>query len=111
MGIDASYYLDSRLNKVTEQNEEPLKAALGGIPFAFKSTVEYDIKTAKEAGVTLVFIFHGLNHVNKTPGSAGSSATLRAHEEGWRHYMNSNRDMVATAFSKASSSGPATCLS
>lgn len=99
IGVDATYYLDLRLN---ENKEEPLKSALGGVPFALRAAIEDDIQAAKDAGVTLIFVFDGLQFVNKPPPSSSSTASKSAHEEGWRHYLAGDATSPVTDFGRAS---------
>lgn len=99
IGIDASYYLDLRLNL---NQEEPLKTALGGIPFALKATINDDITAVQEAGITLVFVFNGLDFVNKAPPSSSSVESKNAHEEGWRHYLAGDAKKPVEDFGQAS---------
>ena len=98
VGVDASYYLDQCLN---ENNEEPLKVALGGIPFTITARIEEDLQAAKEAGVKLIFIFDGLDYVNKTPPGAESTGSQASHESGWTHYLQGDPKSTVLDFGKA----------
>ncbi|KAK5939190.1 hypothetical protein PMZ80_008493 [Knufia obscura] len=98
IGVDASYYLDQCLN---ENNEEPLKVALGGIPFTLTARIEEDLQAARDAGVKLIFIFDGLDYVNKTPAGAESSESQAAHESGWTHYLQGDPKSTVQDFGKA----------
>ena len=99
IGVDASYYLHLRLNVV---NEDPLIHALGGIPFCLKSIVEDDIRAMKEAGVTLIFIFNGLDFVNKSPSTSRSFESLKAQEDAWQRYLSGDAKSPLDMFQKAS---------
>lgn len=98
IGVDASYYLDQVLN---ENNEEPLKVALGGLPFCLTARIEEDIQAAKDAGVKLIFIFDGLDYVNKTPPSTDSDTSKRIHENGWSRYIAGDGKETVNVLGKA----------
>lgn len=98
IGIDASYYLDQILNN---NNEEPLKVALGGVPFCLTARIEEDIQTAKDAGIKLIFVFDGLDYVNKAPPHTESPQSRNTHEEGWTLYMQGNGKETVDVLGKA----------
>ncbi|KEF53101.1 uncharacterized protein A1O9_11009 [Exophiala aquamarina CBS 119918] len=98
IGVDASYYLDLRLNG---NNEEPLKHALGGIPFCFKKTVEDDIALLRQHGITLIFVFNGLDYVNKSRPDSLSTDSRRVQDEAWHHYLSGDSKRTVTDFGKA----------
>jgi hypothetical protein len=97
IGVDASYYLNLRLNN--DPKDEPLKPALGGTPFVFKKTVEDDIDELRKFGVKLVFVFNGLDYVNK---SVPEETTNRLLIEGaWHHYLEGDSKRTVDDFGKA----------
>lgn len=98
IGVDATYYLDQILN---ENSEEPLKGALGGTPFCLEARIEEDLQAAKDAKVKLIFVFNGLDYVNKTPSSADSAEARQAHEEGWAHYIAGEAKETVNVFGRA----------
>ena len=98
IGVDASCYLDLILN---ENSEEPLKVALGGIPFCLTARIEEDLQAAKDAGVNLVFVFNGLDYVNKSSSGAESAESRRAHEDGWALYMAGDPKETVNVLGKA----------
>lgn len=98
VGVDATYYLDQCLN---ENTEEPLKVALGGLPFCLTARIEEDLQAAKDAGIKLIFVFNGLDYANKAPPGAESIETRRAHDEGWSHYMAGDPKATVTDLGKA----------
>jgi hypothetical protein len=99
IGVDASYYLDLRLNKT---GREPLLHALGGLPYSLKSVVEQDIEILQGLGISLVFVFDGLDFRNKEQSSLKTLANLRANEDGWQHYLEGDADLTAQDFARAS---------
>ena len=115
VGVDASYYLDIRLNKQPPEDPkdkaphdkpgkkslEPCFNALIGVPSCLQDTIEKDVRALKKQDVSLMFIFSGLDYVTKEPSSARSAMNLRAHEEGWLEYMNGHPRAVLNAFKKA----------
>ncbi|KIW40201.1 uncharacterized protein PV06_07419 [Exophiala oligosperma] len=97
IGVDASYYLDLRVNNEVE----PLKHALGGLPFTLKKAIEDDISLLRQHGVTLVFIFDGLDYVNKSAPDSLSGESRRAQEEAWHEYLSGNSKGTVSHFCKA----------
>lgn len=99
IGVDASYYLDQRLNK---KSNEPLLHALGGFPYALKKLVEEDVQYLKKLDISLVFVFNGLDFRNREQPASQSSANRKAHEDGWQHYLGGDPDKTVTDFGRAS---------
>lgn len=98
VGIDASYYLDLRLNG--SPKEEPLKHALGGVPYCLKNQVTDDIECLQDAGVKVIFVFNGLDHVNKPQPEFLSSDNMRAAESAWQKYRSGEPEGCNNEFSK-----------
>jgi hypothetical protein len=98
IGVDASYYLNLRLNA---NNEEPLKHALGGQPFTFKRMVEEDIAFLRQNGITLIFVFDGLDYVNKNLRTSQLAASRRVQDDAWHAYLNGDSKRTVTDFGKA----------
>ncbi|KIW64249.1 hypothetical protein PV04_09196 [Phialophora macrospora] len=98
IGVDASYYLNLRLNA---NNEEPLKHALGGQPFTFKRMVEEDITFLRQNGITLIFVFDGLDYVNKNLRTSQLAASRRVQDDAWHAYLNGDSKRTVTDFGKA----------
>ncbi len=98
IGVDASYYLDLRLNG---NNEEPLKHALGGLPFCLKKAIEDDISLLRQHGITLIFVFNGLDYVNKTLPDSQSAESRRVQDEAWHHYLSGDTKKTLADFAKA----------
>ena len=99
IGVDASYYLDLRLNKA---GREPLLHALSGLPYSLKSVVERDIEVLQGLDISLVFVFDGLEFRNKEQSSSKTLANRRANEDGWQHYLDGDADMTVRDFTRAS---------
>ena len=99
IGIDASYYLDLRING--SPKEEPLKHALGGIPFCLKAQITDDIECLQDAGVKVIFVFNGIDHVNKPRPEFLSSESMRAAETAWQKYRSGESEACNNEFSKA----------
>lgn len=107
IGVDASHYLDLRLNSPT--SIEPLLNAIGGNPYTLKSTLRDDLDAFKSIGATLIFVFDGLDYKNKELySSPRSNATLKAHKDGWKEYYSKDNgkkqaaERTLKAFAKAS---------
>ncbi|ETI21245.1 hypothetical protein G647_07590 [Cladophialophora carrionii CBS 160.54] len=98
IGVDASYYLNLRLNG---NNEEPLKHALGGQPFTFKRMIEEDITFLRQNGITLIFVFDGLDYVNKNLRTSQLAASRRVQDDAWHAYLNGDSKRTVADFGKA----------
>ena len=106
IGVDASHYLDFRLNLPTPI--EPLLNATGGRPYTLKAALRDDLEAFRAVDAKLIFVFEGLDFKNKELYTSPKTAnTLKAHKEGWKEYYNkeSGRDTAgertAKAFKKA----------
>lgn len=107
IGIDASYYLDLRLNSPT--SIEPLLSAIGGVPYTLKATLRGDLEAFQAIDATLIFVFDGLDYKNKEQhNSTRLTANLKAYKDGWKEYYNKDNDKKVAAertlkaFAKAS---------
>jgi hypothetical protein len=95
VGIDAAFYLDLCLERPPK--EEPLIHAHGGIPYKLKQQIADDIDHLKDAGAKAVFIFNGLDHVNKPTPEHLNSESTKAAEEAWRIYNVGKKPSAVTA--------------
>jgi hypothetical protein len=107
IGVDASHYLNLRLNSPT--STEPLLNAVGGTPFTLKAAFRADLEAFKAVDATLIFVFHGLDYKNKELyTSPGTDITVKALRDGWKEYYNKNNgeeiaaERTLKAFAKAS---------
>lgn len=64
--------------------------------------IEDDIQTLHEAGVTPIFVFNGLDFVNKTLPDSRSVESIRAQDEAWHHYLSLDSKATVADFSRAS---------
>lgn len=99
IGIDASYYLDLRVNG--SPKDEPLKHAIGGVPFCLKGQITDDIECLQDAGVKVIFVFNGLDHANKPKPEFLSQDSMRAAEAAWQKHRNGDMEAINLEFSKA----------
>jgi hypothetical protein len=111
IGVDASHYLDLRLNN---PSIEPLLNAIGGDPYTLKGALRDDLEAFQAVDASLIFIFDGLDYKNKELyTSPRSNATLKAHKDGWKEYYNKENgkevaaERTLKAFAKASASNKA----
>lgn len=87
IGVDASHYLNLRLNSPT--SIEPLLNAIGGAPYTLKVALRNDLEAFQAVETTLIFVFDGLDYKNKELyTSPRTNATLKAHKDGWKEYYN-----------------------
>lgn len=98
LGVDASYYLDLRLNKTSH---EPLLHALGGFPYSLKKILDDDIELLRSYNIKPIFVFDGLDFRNKEQPSSRSLANRKAHEDGWKHYSDGDPEQTVADFSRA----------
>ena len=108
IGVDASHYLELRLNSPT--SFEPLLNATGGNPYTLKAALRDDLEAFKAVDATLIFVFEGLDYKNKELYTSQKPlATLKAHRDGWKEYYSKENGKEVAAertlksFSKASS--------
>ena len=100
VAVDASYYLDLRVN---DPENEPILHALNGVPYSLRDFLEQDIKALRKAQINLIFVFDGLDYANKRQQAGSPSpATQRALETAWQHYFNGDGDKTRSDFSRAS---------
>ena len=99
IGIEASYYLEMKLNGGFT---EPLLRAIGGYPYNLRNRLVKDLERLKSNDIKVIFVFDGLDFVNKRAqaGTRGS-ASVPMHENGWRHYQQSESENTAKSFAKA----------
>ncbi|EEP80199.1 conserved hypothetical protein [Uncinocarpus reesii 1704] len=104
IGIHASHYLDLHLNH--HVTKEPLLIALGGFPFALKAHVERELQALKNAGISCIFVFDGLEIGKPEPDIVAQNQSTRALEQAWEYYDQQQADQVVDAFSNAGSAKP-----
>ena len=99
IGIEASHYLNRLL--VNPTLKEPLLAALGGLPFTMRSTVTNDIVAFRDAGITPVFVFDGMD-VNKTKALfQQADEAVRANTTAWNLYNQHQAENAVAAFGES----------
>lgn len=98
IGIDASYYLNLRLN--ANPKEDPLKHATGGVPFSLKAAVRGDIACLNAVDAKVVFVFDGLDHANKPPSDSFSQDSAKAADNAWQKYRSGDGNAVSAEFLK-----------
>ncbi|KAK4546310.1 hypothetical protein LTR36_001987 [Oleoguttula mirabilis] len=103
IAIDAEDYLNALLT--TTLTREPLLPALGGLPFALQKHVDEDLAGFRDAGITPVFVFNGLEVASKDRAMIGREAKKAAAtlSEAWSIYDQGRGDDAVVAFGKACS--------
>ncbi|KAL1980154.1 hypothetical protein VTN96DRAFT_4585 [Rasamsonia emersonii] len=104
VGVDASHYIYQHLHH--HSTREPLLIALGGFPFALKANIERELQTYKNLGITLVFVFNGLDFGRRDPQPQARAESARAFEQAWELYDQQQADQVVDAFSNAGTPKP-----
>lgn len=101
IAIDASDYLTTLLT--SPATREPLLPALGGLPFALQKHVDADVAGFREAGITPVFVFEGLETGCRSEGMVGRESRQKAGVlgEAWGIYDQGRGDEAVVAFGKA----------
>ena len=100
LGIDAEEYLAGLL---IAQNREPLLPALGGLPFSLRQRVDDDLQRFRDAGVSVMFVFNGLDLACRDRGSIfkGAARAAETLESAWRIYDAGKGDEAVSAFGRA----------
>ncbi|KAK5133335.1 hypothetical protein LTR08_007860 [Meristemomyces frigidus] len=101
IAIDAEDYLNNLLT--TTATREPLLPALGGLPFALQKHVDEDLASFKQAGITPLFVFNGLDVASRDRAMIGREAKKAAATlgEAWSIYDQGKGDEAVVAFGKA----------
>jgi hypothetical protein len=71
------------------------------MPFCLKKDIEDDIALLKQHGISLVFVFNGLDYVNKTKPDFQSTESRRVQDEAWHHYLSGDSKRTVADFGKA----------
>jgi hypothetical protein len=66
-----------------------------------KEDLKEDLLELADANIKPIFVFPGLDHINKSPLDSQSVETARAAELGWARYKNNRSDDAVKEFSKA----------
>ncbi|KAK5117730.1 hypothetical protein LTR85_008705 [Meristemomyces frigidus] len=103
IAIDAEDYLNTLLT--TTLTREPLLPALGGLPFALQKHVDGDLAGFKDAGITPLFVFNGVDVASKdrTMISREAKKAAATLSEAWSIYDQGRGDDAVVAFGKACS--------
>ncbi|KAI9831325.1 MAG: hypothetical protein M1819_005099 [Sarea resinae] len=104
IGIEASHYLDRLLS--TPPSKEPLLSALGGSPFALRAIIEKEVESLREAGITAVFVFNGMETVKKDKTFNDINKAARANAQAWEHYDQNHAEQAVETFGKSGSVKP-----
>ncbi|KAJ5893497.1 hypothetical protein N7495_005188 [Penicillium taxi] len=99
LGIDASWYLQQHL--INPATREALLGALGGFPFALKKAIEKELSTFKSFGISLVFVFNGLQFGKQDRHNKPFPVSALAFEQAWELYDAQQADQVVDAFCNA----------
>ena len=106
VAIDAESYLTTLLT--TTATREPLLPALGGLPFALQKHIDDDLANFKQAEITPVFVFNGLDVASRDRVMIAREAKKAAAVlgEAWSIYDQGKGDEAVVAFGKACKSRP-----
>lgn len=100
IAVDADDYLHTLLTN--PQTREPLLPALGGLPFALEKHVNGDLTGFAEAGITVVWVFNGLDCASRSQGVVGREGRRAAEglSHAWDIYDSGRGDEAVLAFGK-----------
>lgn len=99
IGVDAEEYLAEHL----AVRAEPLIPALGGLPFSLKAKVDEDIELFKQVGISLHFVFNGLEYTCRDRANIlkASNRSFEALDHAWKVYDAGRADDSVSAFGVA----------
>ncbi|KAL9073520.1 MAG: hypothetical protein Q9157_004725 [Trypethelium eluteriae] len=99
VAIEASHYLGRLL--MNPSSKEPLLAALGGLPFTMRTTVQNEIAAFRDANIKPIFVFDGLD-VSKTKAVfQQADEAVRANTTAWSLYNQHQAENAVTAFGES----------
>jgi hypothetical protein len=111
IGIEASDYLD-RLDRFHVPVvhplviKEPLTPALGGTPFGLKPIFRATINAWRNAGITPLFVFSGLDVGKNDSVLADALRNTQLHSEAWALYDKNDANRAVDTFRKSTAVAP-----
>lgn len=104
LGIEAAHYLDRLLS--TPPSKEPLLSALGGFPFALKTSIEHELEMMSSFGIRPVFVFSGLDCAVKEKPMRQLREASRLNSQAWELYNQHRAIQAVDAFGNSGSVKP-----
>ncbi|KAL0092293.1 PIN domain-like protein [Phycomyces blakesleeanus] len=104
LGIEGNYWLRKILAK------EPAVAALGGIPFNLKHSIEREIKHFKDNHIQPLFVFPGLSILRKDKPFSSDDNRPSHRATGWELYEKGKTDLALTHWINSGGIHPADLL-
>ena len=102
IGVEASHFLDRFLSP----SREPLLSAVGGSPLGLRNLIESELGALREADITPVFVFDGLDTATKLDPFAAAATAVRGNVDGFEVY---NKNQAAQARRLFGASGTYCC--
>jgi len=84
LAIEASFYLERLLTQAPFK--EPLLSALGGVPFALKAHIQNELELLRNADITPLFVFGGMNTGEKDRPFRQQDNAVRLNSNAWQLY-------------------------
>ncbi|KAK6350034.1 hypothetical protein TWF696_006283 [Orbilia brochopaga] len=96
VGVDAGNYLKKIID--SPGTKEPLVPALGGFPFSLRSKIEDDLSQWQQAGITLLFVFSGIQPLRTDKATSMSETTAKNRATAWALYDGGHATEAVEAF-------------
>lgn len=103
IGVEASHFLDRFLSP----SREPLLSATGGSPLGLRALIESELNALRDAEITPIFVFNGLETATKLDPFAAAAAAMRANVEGFEVYQKLQAPQAVRLFGTSGILGPA----
>ncbi|KAF0981148.1 hypothetical protein FDP41_012936 [Naegleria fowleri] len=97
IGIDGFHWLKN----LYYEKHEPFQIATGGVPISLAFLVQTNLKQIKDAGITPVFVFNGINCVKKERASGVYQSRTVSLKSAWGSYEKDQKTEAKMLFSRA----------
>ncbi|EFC40095.1 XPG domain-containing protein [Naegleria gruberi] len=97
IGIDGFHWL----KVLYDEKHEPFQMATGGTPISLALLVQTNLKQFKDAGITPVFVFNGINCVKKERSTSIYQARTVSLKSAWGSYEKDQKREALMLFSRA----------
>lgn len=104
LAIDASFYLERLIRERAWR--EPLLSALGGLPFAMQGHIRKELTILRDANITPIFVFPGLDSAEKYRPFDERAKAAAANAQAWTLYAQHQPEEAVEAFGKSGYAQP-----
>jgi hypothetical protein len=89
VAVEATWYLQ----RILDEDSEPLLSALGGLPYGLKAEIEADLDNWNKYGVTPMFVFDGLYIIGQEDMALRiAKSASRRSDKAWESYRDAKTD-------------------